>query len=102
MARALRIAAPERRVGGAGALGLAVMLAAAAGPASAARRPATRPAPARAPAKAAGPRLVSLQVLPREVSLTGPNGRQLLIVTGLYSDGTARDLSTRASYRSTR
>src|SRR5438046_1231858 len=92
MARAFRTAG----------LGLAAALAAAAGPARAARHTASRPVPPRAAAKAAGPRLVSLQVLPREVSLNGPNSRQLLVVTGLYSDGTARDLSTRASYRTIR
>lgn len=39
-----------------------------------------------------------LELLPREVVLAGPRSRQLLLVTGIYADGTRRDLSARVRY----
>lgn len=46
--------------------------------------------------KPAAPRLVKLAVSPPVTSLAGPEARQTLVVTGLYSDGSQRDLTEQA------
>lgn len=50
------------------------------------------------PAEPVGPVLEALQIQPPAVTLEGPRARQLLVVTGRYSDGSLRDLSTQVKY----
>jgi hypothetical protein len=44
--------------------------------------------------------LKSLELFPAPVTLSGARGRQLLLVTGTFSDGTVRDVSTEVKYAS--
>ncbi len=46
----------------------------------------------------AGPVLEALQIQPATVTLEGRRAQQLLVVTGRYSDGSLRDLSTQVKY----
>jgi hypothetical protein len=55
--------------------------------------------PVAPPVKAApAPRLLGLSVSPPVVQLSGPEARQQLLVTGTFSDGTERDLTTGTQY----
>ncbi|MBM3458391.1 MAG: hypothetical protein FJX77_07655, partial [Armatimonadetes bacterium] len=62
------------------------------------RKPAVRQVPARTRA-VRGPELVRLVVQPEQFQLSSRRSRQLLVVTGTYSDGSVRDLSAAAEYR---
>ena len=64
-----------------------------AAPAAAAPARPAAPAPARAAAV-----LKSISVVPASFKLVGPRAEQGLIVTGKYSDGSERDLTTQAVY----
>src|SRR6476660_8016761 len=59
-------------------------------------RIARRAAQASAPRPAA--QLVNIEVLPPQVTLDGGRDGQTLLVTGRYSDGTARDLTSEARF----
>src|SRR5262245_46362364 len=49
-------------------------------------------------ARAAHPRLVRISVFPEQVHLAGKKARQALLVTGLYSDGVERDVTSQAHF----
>ena len=50
------------------------------------------------PAAAAAPRLLSLSLRPRAVTLRGQGASQQFLLTGTYSDGVARDLSRQGRF----
>src|SRR5262245_21432705 len=60
------------------------------------------PAAARAakPEKAPAGRLVKLTLTPTSGVLTGPEARQTLVVNAVYSDGSVRDVTSKAKFAS--
>lgn len=84
---------------------LAFAAPAVAAPGAAAKKPVAKKPPVQKPAArqpapkpAAGPVLKSISVVPASVRLIGPRSQQGLVVTGTYSDGRVKDLTSVAKY----